>query len=100
MSQKLTVNGFEWVKYISSINKKLKTFTKIIKNYDEDSDKGYTFEVDVEYPKNFLHSDLQFLHERMKINQCNKLLCNLYDEKNYVIHIRALKQIYWHGYWT
>ena len=82
MYKKLPVNGFEWVKDISSINKKLKKFIKLIKNYDEDNDKGYTLEVNVEYTKNLhdLHSDLPFLHERMKINKCNKLLCNFYDK--------------------
>ena len=46
-------------------------------------DKGYIFEVDVEYPKDLhdLHSDLPVLPERMKINKCNKLVCNLYDKK-------------------
>ena len=39
-----------------------------------------------------MHSDLPFLPERMKINKCNKLVCNLYDKKNYAIHIRNLKQ--------
>ena len=31
-----------------------------LKNYDDDSDKGYILEVDVVYPKNlnYLHSDL------------------------------------------
>ena len=55
----------------------------LIKSYDEESDKGYIFEVDVEYPKDLhdLHSDLQVLPERMKINKCNKLVCNLYDKK-------------------
>ena len=40
-----------------------------IKNYDEDSNKEYVLEVDVEYPKNLpnLHSDLPFLAERKKI---------------------------------
>ena len=38
-----------------------------------------------------MHSDLPFLPERMKIDKCNKLVCNLYD-KNYVVHIRSLKQ--------
>ena len=65
-----------------------------IKNYDKDSDKGYILEVDVHYPKNLhdLHSDLPFLHERMKIDKCNKLMCNRYDKKNYVVHIRSLKK--------
>ena len=33
----------------------------------------------------------------MKINKCNKLVCNLYDENNYVVHIRSLKQALDHG---
>ena len=39
-----------------------------------------------------LHSDLPFLSERMKINKCSKLVCNVQDKKKYVVHIRALKQ--------
>ena len=65
-----------------------------IKNYDEDSFKGYTFEVDIEYPiiVQKSHNDKPFLPERMKINKCNKLVCNLYDKSNYVVNIRSLKQ--------
>ena len=39
-----------------------------IKDYDEDSDKGYIFE-DVEYPKDLhnLNSDLQFYQEESKL---------------------------------
>ena len=33
----------------------------------------------------------------MKIDKCNKLVCNLYDKKNYVVHIRSLKQALSHG---
>ena len=29
----------------------------------------------------------------MKINQCDKLLCNLYNKNNYVVRVRSLKQI-------
>ena len=29
----------------------------------------------------------------MKFNQCDKLLCNLYDKNNYVVHVRSLNQI-------
>ena len=39
-----------------------------------------------------MHSNLQFLSERMKIEKCNKLVCNLYDRREYDVHIRALKQ--------
>ena len=55
---------------------------EFITNYDEDSDKAYILEVDVEYSKNlnYLHSDLPFLFEKMKINKCSRLLCN--DKNN------------------
>ena len=62
------------------------------KNYDEDSDKGYILEVDVK-----LHENLPFLPKRMEIGRCKKLVCNLYDKKNYVVHIRSLKQALNHG---
>ena len=54
-----------------------------INNYDEKSDKGYILEVDVEYLKNLhdLHSDLPFLPDRMKVDKCKKLVCNLCDKK-------------------
>ena len=67
----------------------LKFNEEFIKNYDEDSNKGYIFEVDVEYPKNShdLHIDLLFFPERMKINKCRKLVCNLHDKNNCIVHI-------------
>ena len=39
-----------------------------------------------------LHSDLPFLPERNKIKKCNKLVCNIHDKENCVVHISALKQ--------
>ena len=92
MCKKLPVSDFKWVNDLS-------IFTEdFIKNYDENSDKGYIFEVDIEYPINIhmQHSDLPFLPERMKINKCSKLVCNVQDKENYVIHI-ALKQALNHG---
>ena len=88
MSRKLPVDGFKWKKNMLKFNE------DFIKNHDEDSDKGYIFEVDVKYPKNLhdLHSDLSFLSERIKINKCSKLACNFYDKDNYVVHMRSLKQ--------
>ena len=60
MSQKLSIDGFEWVKELPKFNE------SFIKNYDENSDKGCIIEADVKYPKNLhnLHSDLPFLPER------------------------------------
>ena len=93
MSQKLPVNGFKWIKKLSKFNK------NFIKNYDENSNKRYVFEVDVEYPKNLfnIHKDLSFLAERKKIEECKKLVCNIHNKEKYVIHIRVLKQAVNHG---
>ena len=72
---------------------------EFIKNYNENDKKGYILEVDIKYPKKLhdLHSDLPFLPERMEINKCKKLLCNLYNKKKYVVHINSLKQALNHG---
>ena len=94
MSQKLPVGDFKWVDDLSIFTE---DFTK---NYDEASDIGYLFIVDVEYPKNLLklHSDLPFLPERIKINKCTKLVSNLNDKKNYSVHVLAFKQALNHGF--
>ena len=91
ISKKLPVNGFKWVEHV--INE------EFIKNYNENDKKGHILEVDVKYPKKLhdLHSDLPFLPERMEINKCKKLVCNLYDKKKYVVHINSLKQALNHG---
>ena len=93
MSQKLPVNSFKWKQNMLKFNE------EFIRNYDEDSDKGYILEVYVEYPKDLhdLHDDLSYLPEKMKINKCNKLACNMYDKKNYVVHIKILKEALDHG---
>ena len=72
---------------------------EFIENYDEDSDKEYILEVDVKYPKKLhdLHNDLPFSPERMKVDKCKKLVCNLYNKKKCVVHIRSLKQTLNHG---
>ena len=44
-----------------------------------------------------LHNDLPFLPERMKIEKVEKLVTNLHDKAEYVIHIRNLKQALSHG---
>ena len=94
MSKKLPIRNFKWLDKddISRFNDEL------VKKYDENSDIGYIFEVDIEYPKHIrmLHSDLPSLPERMKINKSTKLFCNVQDKKKYVVHI-ALKQALDHG---
>ena len=70
-----------------------------LKNDKENDKKEYILEEDIKYPKKFhvLHSDLPFLPERMEINKCKKLVCNLYNKKKYVVHINSLKQALNHG---
>ena len=77
MSQKLSVGDFKWKTDMSMFDE------EFIKNYDENNKKEYILEVDVEYPKDLcdLPSDVQYLPERIKVNKCNKLVCNLYDKK-------------------
>ena len=55
--------------------------------------------MDVRYPKRLhdLHSDLPFLPERMEVNKCKKLVCNLFSKKKYVVHVNSLKQALNHG---
>ena len=48
MSEPLPFNGFDWIEDQSKID------DDFIKNYDKDSDKGYTLEVDVKYPKIYM----------------------------------------------
>ena len=93
MLEKLPVGGFKWTKDVSKIDE------DFIKNYDENGDIDYFLKVDVKYLKelNNLHSDLPFLPERMKTGKCKKLACNLYDKKNYAVHIRSLKEALNHG---
>ena len=78
MSQKLLVNNFKLVKDTSKINE------EFIKNYNENSKKGYILELDVKYPKKLhdLHRNLPFLPKRMKIDKCRKLVCNLKNKRN------------------
>ena len=45
MSQKLSLNGFEWVEDISEFDE------SFIKSYNEESDEEYFLEVYVYYPK-------------------------------------------------
>ena len=93
MLQKLPVNKFELTEETSHFNE------DFIKNYIEKNDQGYFLEVEVEYPEKLheLHNDLPFLPERKKINNVEKLVTNLYDKNEHVIHIRNLKQALTHG---
>ena len=87
MSQKLPVNNFEWIEDTFQFNE------DFIKSYDEESDEGHFLEVDVQYPEKLheLHNDLLFLPERTKLGKVEKVVTNLHDKTEYIIHIRNLK---------
>ena len=87
LSQKLPINGFDWVKKLSRFNERL------IKDYNENSDRRYFLEVDVEYPKTLFrsHEDLPFLPEGKKLEKVEKLVCSIEEKEKYVVQIRAFK---------
>ena len=90
-SKKLPVGEFELINP--------EDFTEdMIKKYENDDSRAILI-VDVDYSKKLhkLHSDLPFLPERMKINKVDKLICNLQNKRNYVVHIALLKQALDHG---
>ena len=91
MSQKLPVNGFDWVK-----QKKLSKFNEdLIKNNNENSNMRYFLEVDIDYLKELfsLHKDLPFLPESKKVNQVEKLICSREDKKKCHSHKSCKRSI-------
>ena len=80
MYKKLSLNGYKWAN--------VKEFDRdFIKNYDDNSDKGYLLEVDVEYPKELYssHRDLPFC-VRKEVNYMKNL--NIKSVKKLKRHIR------------
>ena len=53
----------------------------------------------MDYPNELqdFHRDLPFLPERLVVNNTKKLICNLQNKKDYVVHINILKQALEHG---
>jgi hypothetical protein len=103
MSQPLPTGNYKWVN-ANNFNEE-----KILKIEDDDLT-GYIFEVDLEYPNELhdSHSDYPLAPEQIKGEyspyikkiieenkiksiQTEKLIPNLYNKKNYVVHYRNLK---------
>ena len=89
MSQPLPTGRFRWVSIEPNKVGKLAART----------DKGYLLKVDVSYPRDLhdSHNNLPFMCERLKIGGIEKLVPNLLNKKNYVIHIQAQNQALAHG---
>ena len=70
-----------------------------IKNYNGERDEGHFLEVDVEPLEKLqkLQNDLLFLPKRINIEKFEKLVANLHDKAEQVIHIINLNQALNHG---
>ena len=91
MLQMLPVNSFEWVEEIPQSN------LDVLKSYNEESDEEYFLEFDVQYAKKLcdLFNDLLFYMQ--KYGKIEKLVVNLINKIEHVIHTRSLKQAFNHG---
>ena len=76
MFQKLPVNGFMWEYDLSRFNE------DFIKSYNENSDKGYFLEVDIEYPKQLWSSHKDFYQKEQKIEKVETLFAVQKTKKN------------------
>ena len=107
MSQYLPYSNFKWVKNIDKIKQKLM-------NTKSNSSTGYLLEVDLEYPQELhdIHNDYPLAPEKIDIpkewlsdsslkienahnittGRVKKLVPNLMNKNNYVIHYRNLQQ--------
>ena len=92
MIKNLPTHGFLWKKAEDFTSEKIDELVK------KDM-KGYLLQVDVEYPKELHenHNELPSLAERMKIRREEKLVPNLRDKKENVVHIKKLNQALKHG---
>ena len=87
MSLKLPVNNFDWIKYTFQFNE------DFMKNCNEESDEGYLIS-EIQYLEKLheLIMILSFLPERIRIEKVKKLVTNLHDKTEYVIHIIVWKK--------
>ena len=86
MTQKLPTHGFKWID--AGKSKVLKLLEK------KDTNIGYIFEVDLDYPSSLWnsHNDYSLSPEKIKIDKIDKLICSLIPKKHYVVHYKNLKQ--------
>ena len=87
MSQKLPTHGFKWLNNLTNQN--------VIKLLEKkDTNIGYIFEVDLEYPKELWksHNDYPLALEKIKVDNVEKLIGSFYKKHNYVLHYKNLKQ--------
>ena len=86
MTQKLPTHGFKWIDVDES------SVLKILEK--KDTNQGFIFEVDLDYPKSLWksHNDNPLAPEKVKIDKTDKLICSFLPKKHYVLHYTNLKQ--------
>ncbi|CAG9769955.1 unnamed protein product [Ceutorhynchus assimilis] len=96
MSQYLPTGNFKW---LDADEIKTLDYTKLDKN----SDTGYIFEIDLEYPEDlhYRHNDLPFCPESVipkdSRSKIKKLIPNFERKQKYIIHFQSLQQAISHG---
>ena len=88
MSEKLPTHGFKW---LTSGEMENLFNNQIVQVWEKTP---CILEVDLEYPEELhdLHNDYPLCPERVDCNKVEKLIPNLRDKKNYVIHYKNLMQ--------
>lgn len=94
MSQYLPISNFIWLS-----NDEIEKLD--ILNVSNTAEKGYVLEVDLDYPENLhdFHNDFPFCPENFKPPSSKhiKLIPNLNNKRNYIIHYTLLKQCIQNG---
>lgn len=112
MNQHLPTGNYQWVNTLEFYTDGKINVNKIM-NLQDEANTGYMFDVDLEYPKELhdLHNDYPLAPEsyevtynmiseynknklqqlNKKFTPCKKLVPNLHNKSNYVVHYRNLK---------
>lgn len=90
MTQSLPLGEFEWITVSE------KNINEVL-HATNDSEFGYMIEADFHYPLRLhdMHNDYPFLTEKMRIgnNKQEKLVSNLNDKSNYILHYLMLQAV-------
>ena len=86
MTQNLLTSGFK------RINVDKSSVLKLLEK--KDTNQGFIFEVDLDYPSSLWdsHNDYPLAPKKIKIDKIDKLICSFLPKKHYLLHYKNLKQ--------